>query len=114
MRIQLSRRRQGLVVRSWMFDGVWSGEVGPPRQGAVGDEGGLMSSTMERDGTQGDVQDRLKKLEEGLAVAETAQAGAQATQAAAQAGVAASVVSGAAGLVVGMLLALLMVIAARD
>jgi hypothetical protein len=84
-------------------------------KGPWGKKGGLMSSTMERDGTQqGEVQDRLKKLEEGLAVAETAQAGAQATQAAAQAGVAASVVSGAAGLVVGMLLALLMVIAARD
>jgi hypothetical protein len=96
------------------FNRLGGGEAATPlRHWAVG-ERGLMSSTMERDGTQQDVQGRLKNLEEGLAVAETAQAGAQATQAAAQAGMAASVVAGAAGLVVGMLLALLMVIAARD
>jgi hypothetical protein len=80
--------------------------------GRAEEKGVVVSSTMES--TQDGVQERLKKVEEGLAVAETAQAGAQATQAAAQAGIAASVVSGAAGLVVGMFLALLVVIAARD
>jgi hypothetical protein len=74
-----------------------------------------MSSTMERNSTQeGDVQQRVQKLEEGLKVAETTQAGAQATQAAAQAGLAASVVAGAAGVFAGMLLALLIAIVARD
>jgi hypothetical protein len=60
------------------------------------------------------VAERVQKLEEGLAVAEATQAGAQATQAAAQAGMAASVVAGASGLVVGMLLALLIALVARD
>jgi hypothetical protein len=64
--------------------------------------------------TENDVQQRVQKLEEGLAVSEATQAGAHATQAAAQAGMAASVVAGASGLVVGMLLAFLIAIVARD
>jgi F0F1-type ATP synthase assembly protein I len=51
-----------------------------------------------------DVQERLKTLEEGMAVQGATQAGAHATQAAAQAGMAAAVIAGAAGLVAGMLL----------
>jgi cellobiose-specific phosphotransferase system component IIC len=74
-----------------------------------------MSSTMERDGTrEADVQQRVQKLEEGLKVAETTQAGAQATQAAAQAGLAASVVAGGAGVIAGMVIALLIALVARD
>ncbi len=51
-----------------------------------------------------ETQERLKNLEEGLAVQGATQAGAQATQAAAQAGLAAAVAAGAVGLVAGMLL----------
>jgi NADH:ubiquinone oxidoreductase subunit F (NADH-binding) len=61
-----------------------------------------------------DVQQRVQKLEEGMAVAEATQAGAQATQAAAQAGMAAAVMAGAGAFVAGMLLALLIALVGRD
>jgi F0F1-type ATP synthase assembly protein I len=64
--------------------------------------------------TDDDVQQRVQKLEEGLAVAEATQAGAQATQAAAQAGMTAAVMAGAGGFVAGMLLALLIALVGRD
>ena len=51
-----------------------------------------------------ETQERLKNLEEGMAVQAATQAGAQATQAAAQAGMAAAVIAGAGGLLAGMLL----------
>jgi hypothetical protein len=54
-----------------------------------------------------ETQERLKNLEEGMAVQAATQAGAQATQAAAQAGMAAAVTAGAAGFIAGMLLGVL-------
>ena len=54
-----------------------------------------------------ETQERLKKLEEGMAVQAATQAGAAATQAAAQAGMAAAVVAGSAGFIAGMLLGVL-------
>ena len=49
-----------------------------------------------------ETQERLKNLEEAMAVQTATQAGAQATQAAAQAGMAATMVAGAVALVAGM------------
>ena len=66
-------------------------------------------STMEAD-----LQERVKNVEEGLAVGGATQAGAQATQAAAQVGMAAAVISGAAGFVGGLLIGLLIALVARD
>ena len=54
-----------------------------------------------------ETQERLKNLEEGMAVQAATQAGAQATQAAAQAGLAAAVIAGAAGFIAGMLISVL-------
>ena len=54
-----------------------------------------------------ETQERLKNLEEGMAVQGATMAGAQATQAAAQAGMAAAVVAGAAGFIAGMLIGVL-------
>lgn len=61
-----------------------------------------------------DINTRVETLEKAQQVAAATQAGAQATQAAASAGLAAAVVAGAAGLAGGMVIALLIVIAARD
>lgn len=61
-----------------------------------------------------DLSTRVESLEKSQEVAAATQAGAQATQAAAQAGMGAAILAGASGFAAGMVIALLLVAAARD